>query len=388
MSTQKAHLSMQPRTTFNLGKKGLGRKPLHLGASMLALAGGLGLWAPASAQSIDNDLDGVPDVFDNCVAHPNATQTDTDVDGYGDRCDADFNNDGGVGMDDINALLAHSGTAEALYDLNGDGGVGYDDLNHVLGVFNTPPGPSGLSCSGTIPCVALDTDGDGLFDEEDNCTHIANPDQEDTDQDGFGDHCDADFNNDGFVGMDDLSSLLSVLNTASQLYDLNNDGLVGLDDLSLVITLFYTEPGPSGLSCAIGPIDADADGVTACGGDCDDTDSEIFPGNWDDPSGDGLDSNCDGHDYFSLAGASAAFVGENSNDRSGQSISSGDIDGDGFDDIIIGATQNQYGYMPGIDMGKTYVVFGASAGINGDIDLSAAQRVNPALSWRRKHSLK
>ncbi len=35
-----------------------------------------------------------------------------------------------------------------------------------------------------------DTDGDGIFDQIDNCTFDFNPDQADADQDGFGDVCD------------------------------------------------------------------------------------------------------------------------------------------------------------------------------------------------------
>lgn len=50
--------------------------------------------------------------------------------------------------------------------------------------------------STTVPVVvrvlAADADGDGVPDALDNCPHLANPDQADTDADGAGDACDAD----------------------------------------------------------------------------------------------------------------------------------------------------------------------------------------------------
>ena len=59
-----------------------------------------------------------------------------------------------------------------------------------------------------------------------------------------------------------------------------------------------------------------------------------------------------------LAGAEYAFVGENEDDYAGISISgSGDVDGDGFNDVLIGADGNDDG---GADAGKAYLMLSSS----------------------------
>ncbi|MBL30239.1 MAG: hypothetical protein CMC81_03215 [Flavobacteriaceae bacterium] len=49
-----------------------------------------------------------------------------------------------------------------------------------------------------------DTDKDGINDELDNCINIVNPEQEDTDSDGFGDLCDEDDDGDGVIDLYDI----------------------------------------------------------------------------------------------------------------------------------------------------------------------------------------
>jgi hypothetical protein len=69
-----------------------------------------------------------------------------------------------------------------------------------------------------------------------------------------------------------------------------------------------------------------------------------------------------------LTNADASFLGESENDRSGISIAGGgDVDGDGYDDIVIGADGHSQVAMHG---GKSYIIFGRSSGWSMDTRLS------------------
>jgi hypothetical protein len=85
-------------------------------------------------------------------------QLDADADGFGNACDADFGNDGVVGLGDVvrvmSAALGPVGDdpERAVLDVNGDGGIGVGDYGRVRTAFGQPPGPSGLACAGAPPC--------------------------------------------------------------------------------------------------------------------------------------------------------------------------------------------------------------------------------------------
>ena len=99
-----------------------------------------------------------------------------------------------------------------------------------------------------------DADGDGVADTLDNCTLQANPDQRDSDADGFGNRCDADFNNDQIVNVEDLGILRLAFFTTAADTDLNGDGITNVIDLGILKDAFFRPPGP-------GLPDADGDGV-------------------------------------------------------------------------------------------------------------------------------
>ena len=95
--------------------------------------------------------------------------------------------------------------------------------------------------------VGQDTDGDGVFDDQDNCTAVANPNQRDTNKDGYGNMCDPDLNNDEVVNFGDLALMKSVFFTNNADADLNGDGAVNFGDLAIMKSMFFKPPGPSGL---------------------------------------------------------------------------------------------------------------------------------------------
>jgi len=138
-----------------------------------------------------------------------------------------------------------------------------------------------------VPSMALagpiDTDMDGIIDEDDNCPNDFNPlqenddgdnwgdacdnclgvsntvggvpvDQCDTDADGYGNLCDGDFNEDNVVGVPDFNIFRVCFgNPAAPAFancDSNCDGVVGVPDFNNFRVQFGVGPGPSGRTCA------------------------------------------------------------------------------------------------------------------------------------------
>src|SRR3990172_3895442 len=95
----------------------------------------------ASAGSLlgNSDTDLLDDVVDNCRDVGNGTQLDTDLDGCGNACDADYDNNGVVGATDFNRLRKCFGLSATTVSTVGPCAPVDSDDNAVIGAtdFNT-----------------------------------------------------------------------------------------------------------------------------------------------------------------------------------------------------------------------------------------------------------
>ncbi len=256
---------MSPRVVSST-EGSISRFSVLLGALALALAVGVG-----SAHAADVDCDGIDDVVDNCPDKWNPSQTDTDDDGLGNRCDPDKDGDLVANGDDNCRKDANADQADA----DGDG------IGDVCDRCDEDPGTDVVGkkgctidqhcpCDGPEPDVAWkshgkyvkcvkkkakkfqrkdlidrderreivrdardtncgdpepapgDNDGDGVLDGDDNCPSKPNPSQKNTDGDLFGNACDTDKDDDGVLNGDD--NCPAVANAGGQAADADGDG--------------------------------------------------------------------------------------------------------------------------------------------------------------------
>ncbi len=234
-------------------------------------------------QHADADFDGIGNECDNCPIRWNPDQADADHNNIGDACDvgppADwpaprlpytaFNDDldGDTVLNDVDNC-PYNGTDTDQTDTDGD----------LRGDICDPDHPSGADA---------DSDGDGWFDNVDNCFSIAQDDQADYDQDGIGDKCDPmppllDWDGDGIPNPIDLCPRFDQGDLLDQLAaecDVNGDGTIDGADEDPALC----DSDNDGILD-----DTNGDGVP----DCYDSDSDGEPDCYD-PDRDGIPTCCD-----------------------------------------------------------------------------------------------
>lgn len=234
----------------------------------------------------DTDGDGISDGIDNCPETPNADQADHDKNQLGDVCEIppsveqlaysiDPNNTiiltwkhPRKDIIGFNVYRESTGTPTPAF-MGGDVFPSTENLtlsdlstgengNIIYTVY--PVNLNGIEGQGTSVLIEGDFDGDGVKDNDDDCVFQPNgplvPDaggnvQWDTDNDGYGNLCDGDLNNDGSTNTLDLNLYKASHRTSvgdanyNANADFNGDGTINTLDLNIYKELHRKPPGPS-----------------------------------------------------------------------------------------------------------------------------------------------
>ena len=326
----------------------------HAVASLNAVSFQIAGFAPAQP---DSDADGIVDAKD-AFAEDAAEWRDTDGDGVGNEADPDDDGDG-VGDGDDAFPLDASETADADGDGVGDNADAFpEDATETADTDGDGVGDN----ADAFPEDAAewaDSDDDGVGDNGD--LFPENPyESSDTDGDGVGDYADADADGDGVDNAWDLfpldplkSDLASYLLRGEQEGDGAGAALAtgDFDDDGVpdyVISAPFHDVGGAPSAGAVylvsGARLAEADAV------------------------DGATDRVVGLRHVAGQQDSWKFVGAAADERAGHSIAVGDWNGDGREDLVIGAPYRRDPGQPYQAAGAVYLVDGANLARLDDAD--------------------
>ena len=159
-------------------------------------------------------------------------------------------------------LLNASDVAVTMSGLVGSSRVdlkfGFDHNNELL-ILSKADGKI-RRLESTLP--QLDADGDGVSDSIDNCQLVANADQQDSNNDGFGNICDQDVNNSCNVDFVDFGLMINtgvLFSTPATPgwnadFDFNSDGVFNFLDIGSfgAVGVLFSPPGPGTNDCTVG----------------------------------------------------------------------------------------------------------------------------------------
>ncbi len=346
-------------------------------------------FAPSGFVGLGDDCDDLNGAINPGMAEICNGGIDDDCDGIGDDVDAD-----GDGYFDIACLdgddcddavpTTNPGATDVWYDgvdQDCDGASDYDADGDLV----DSDAHGGTDCDDTDPTIlpgAVEVWYDGVDQDCDGASdYDADGDLVDSDAHGGLDCDDTDPTilpsavETWYDGVDQNCDGASDYDADADLEDSDGYGGTDCDDTDPTINLAATEVWYDGVDqdCdGASDYDADGDGVDKLGEggwDCDDTDATISPRALE-VCDDGIDQDCDGTSDgctfdgdISVSTADFYVYGDADGDRLGQGdpglASAGDINGDGNNDLILGAIYNDDGAS---DAGAAYIFLGPLSG--------------------------
>jgi hypothetical protein len=281
----------------------------------------------------DTDGDGIIDSVDNCDSVPSPDLTDTDMDGQGNPCDADDDNDG---------ILDDGDASGTVGDNRCTGGAATNCDDNCLVTANAGQQDADSDGIGDACDLPGDADGDGIPDAVDNCDSTPSTDLTDTDSDGQGNVCDADDDNDGILDDGDASG------TVGDGKCVSGDTTDCDDNCVLVANATQADADGDGVgdACEAGAIpDSDGDGIVDSVDNCDSTASTDLTDTDSDGQGNPCDDDDDGDTVNDGSDNCPLIANADQADRDGNGVGDAcqiggsgsvgnDSDGDGLPDDL------------------------------------------------------